>query len=73
MGTLSYYILPNAYLMYFPFSTLKKINGIRAITSVLEENALVKYRDKQDIVTIKGVSEDFHRTSGLDSMIAAWN
>src|SRR5690349_5778827 len=39
-----------------PFSELKKITGVNAITGVLEENALVKYRDKQDIVTIKGVS-----------------
>ena len=49
---------------------LKKINGIKAVTYVLEENALVKYRDKQDIVTIKGVSEEFTQTSGLDTMIA---
>ncbi len=52
-----------------PLSTLKKINGIKAITCVLEENALVKYHDKQDIVTIKGVSEEFRQTSGLDTMI----
>jgi lipoprotein-releasing system permease protein len=53
-----------------PLSTLKKIDGIKAITYVLEENALVKYRDKQDIVTIKGVSKEFQQTSGLDTMIA---
>src|SRR6185436_1858095 len=53
-----------------PLSILKKTEGIKAITYVLEENALVKYRDKQDIVTIKGVSEEFRQTSGLDTMIA---
>ena len=53
-----------------PWTTLKKLNGIRSITQVLEESALVKYRDKQDIVTMKGVSEEFQQTSMLDSMIA---
>lgn len=53
-----------------PVSTLKNINGISAITSVLEESALVKYRDKQDIVTVKGVSDEFRKTSGVDSMMA---
>jgi lipoprotein-releasing system permease protein len=50
--------------------SLKKISGIKAITSVLEENALIKYGEKQYIVTVKGVSEEFRKTSGLDSMIS---
>jgi len=54
-------------------ASLRQIKGVKAITEVLEENALVKYRDKQYIVTIKGVSEDFKQTSGLDSMISNGN
>ncbi len=49
--------------------SLKKINGVKYVSQVLEENALVKYREKQYIVTIKGVSEEFQQASGLDSMI----
>ncbi|MCX6290556.1 MAG: FtsX-like permease family protein [Bacteroidetes bacterium] len=37
---------------------------------MLEENALVKYHDKQYLVTIKGVSDDIRNTSRLDSMIS---
>ncbi|HNX06410.1 MAG TPA: FtsX-like permease family protein [Bacteroidales bacterium] len=45
------------------------LQGISCVTKVIEENALVKYLDKQYICTIKGVSDDFYRTSRLDSMI----
>lgn len=48
---------------------LKNIDGILHITEVLEENAALKYGDKQTIATIKGVSEGFTQHSGLDSMI----
>lgn len=49
--------------------SLKKINGVKFVTQVLEENALVKYREKQTIVTMKGVSDEFQKATGLDSMI----
>ena len=52
-----------------PIESLKKMNGVLAVTSVLEESALVKYLDKQDIVTVKGVSDEFQYTSAVDSMI----
>ncbi len=45
------------------------IRGISHMTKVIEENALVKYLDKQYICTIKGVSSDFYNTSQIDSMI----
>lgn len=45
------------------------IKGISNVTKVIEENALVKYLDKQYICTIKAVSSDFHQTSQIDSMI----
>jgi len=49
---------------------LKKIKGVKAVTRVIEENALVKYHEKQYIVTIKGVSDEFMQTSGVDTMIS---
>jgi lipoprotein-releasing system permease protein len=39
------------------------------LAEVLEENALIRYDDKQYIATVKGVSDDFVLMSGIDSMI----
>lgn len=48
---------------------LKQIEGVLYIAEVVEENALLKYGNKQYIATIKGVSSDFIYMSGIDSMI----
>ncbi len=48
---------------------IKAIPGVADYCRVLEENALLKYRDQQAIATIKGVGADFTRVSGLDSML----
>ena len=48
---------------------LEKIEGILFFTEVVEENALLRYNERQYIATIKGVGEDFVKMSGIDSMI----
>ncbi len=48
---------------------LKNIDGILHVTEVLEENALLKYGDKQTFATIKGVGGGFTKYSGLDTMM----
>jgi lipoprotein-releasing system permease protein len=48
---------------------LRKIPGVLYLTEVIEENALLKYKDKQTIVTVKGVSEEFRKMTGVDTMI----
>jgi lipoprotein-releasing system permease protein len=53
-----------------PMDQLRKIAGVLHVTEVIEEDALMKYKDNQAIVTIKGVSEEYTRMSGLDSMMA---
>ncbi|MBN4072169.1 ABC transporter permease [Flavobacteriales bacterium AH-315-E23] len=53
----------------FPSEELKKIEGVAYYADVLEESALLKYRDQQYIATIKGVGNDFVKMSGIDSMI----
>jgi len=45
------------------------IDGISHLTKVVEENALIKYLDKQYICTMKGVSNEFLMTSQIDTMI----
>ncbi|PCH62053.1 MAG: hypothetical protein COC09_09775 [Gammaproteobacteria bacterium] len=53
----------------FPSEEIKKIEGVAYYAEVLEESALLKYRDQQYIATIKGVGDDFVKMSGIDSMI----
>lgn len=48
---------------------IKKIPGVVYLTDVIEENALLKYKDKQFIATIKGVSPDYNKMTGLDTMV----
>ena len=53
----------------FPSEKVKNIPGVVYFTEVVEENALLKHKAKQHIVTIKGVSEDFEKMSRLDTMV----
>ncbi len=48
---------------------LHKMKGILYLSEIVEENALLKYGSKQYIATVKGVSDDFLKMSGIDSMI----
>ncbi len=50
-------------------SELKKLDGIAFYTEVIESKALLKYKEKQTIVTIKGVSDDFLKMSGFSKLI----
>lgn len=52
-----------------PEQLLKEIPGVLYLTEVLEENALMKYKDKQAIVTLKGVGEEYQRMTGVDTMM----
>ena len=48
---------------------IKQLKGVVRYTDVLEENALLRSNDRQYFATIKGVSLDYQKSSGLDSMI----
>lgn len=50
-------------------SEIRNIPGVVRYTEVLEETALLKYQNRQALVTVKGVSHDFESLSGLDTMI----
>jgi lipoprotein-releasing system permease protein len=60
-------------LKTFPLAQLQKIPGVLHITEVIEEDALLKYKDNQSIVTLKGVSDAFMQMSGLDTMMVEGN
>lgn len=53
----------------FPTEEIKKIPGVAYYTEVIEENALLKYKDKQYVVAIKGVSSEFDKTSNIREMM----
>ncbi len=60
------------------FSALEKIRGVRMAGEILEENALLKYRDKQFIGRIKGMSNSYGDATGigsklLDGKFMLWN
>ena len=52
----------------FPHQKIQNIEGVIGLTQVVEEDALFKYRDKQHIARIKGVSEGFINQSRIDTM-----
>lgn len=54
-----------------PEDSLKKIPGVLYYTDVIEENALIKSKSKQHIVTLKGVEEEFRKISRIDSAVFA--
>lgn len=53
----------------FPMNQITQAEGVAHFTRVLEENVLLKYRDRQTIATVKGVEAQFLEMSGLDSMV----
>ena len=48
---------------------LEATPGVIAYTKVVEENAIVAYREKQLPATIKGVDDNYLKVSGIDTMI----
>ena len=51
-----------------PADEIKSLPGVVSFTEVVEDNALVQYDDKQHIVTIKGLGDNFN-SAALDSMM----
>lgn len=51
------------------FEKIKDMDNVAYFTEVLEENALIRYGQRTEIATIKGVSEEFVNMTGIDSMI----
>lgn len=48
---------------------LSSINDVQTYSLILEENALLRYRDQQYIAIIKGVSDNYQQVTGIDTMI----
>lgn len=52
-----------------PILKLKEIESVTWVVEVVEENALARFEDKQHIIVLKGVSDDFHEMTPLDEFI----
>lgn len=57
----------------FPIQKLSKIDGIANYSEIVEENALLRYKNKQQIVQIKGVDNKFAKVSKIGNGIVEGN
>ena len=48
---------------------VRRAPGVRLVTEVIEDNALLQYRDRQMVVKMKGVSDNYHYQSNIESAI----
>jgi lipoprotein-releasing system permease protein len=53
----------------FPKERILSLPGVASCAEVVEESALVRYKEKQHIVTLKGVDEAYVAASPVDTMI----
>lgn len=51
------------------FNNLRKLKSVAYFTEVVEENALLRFKDKQMPATIKGVSKEFEKMTRIDSIM----
>jgi ABC-type lipoprotein release transport system permease subunit len=55
------------------FDPIRKDPSVAAFCEVLEENALVQYKNAQTSATIKGVADNFNRLSDIEKLMTAGN
>lgn len=48
---------------------VKKLAGVALFCEVLQDNALIRYRDRQKVATIKGVDDSFGELTMIDSIL----
>ncbi|MCX6236344.1 MAG: FtsX-like permease family protein [Bacteroidia bacterium] len=51
------------------FNEIRQMKDVLFFTEVVEDNALLRYENRQVLATIKGVSDDYSQMTGLDTMI----
>jgi lipoprotein-releasing system permease protein len=52
-----------------PFDEIESLQGLKNITKVIEEIALIKHEDRWVTCTMKGIEEKFLQETGIDSMM----
>lgn len=51
------------------FDKVRKLKSVAVFTEVIEENALLRYKEKQMPATVMGVSENFRQLTNIDSIL----
>ena len=51
------------------FIDIRKLKEVLFFSEIVEDNALLRYENRQVLATIKGVSDEFSQMTGLDTMI----
>lgn len=51
------------------FSDIRKLKEVQFFSEIVEDNALLRFENRQVLATIKGVSDEFSQMTGLDTMI----
>jgi len=51
------------------FAEIRKLKSVVSFTEVVEENALLRFKEKQMPATIKGVSDEFKNMTHIDSIM----
>ncbi len=50
-------------------SFIKNIEGVEAVSEILEDNGLLLYNEKQTVSTIRGVSDSYQEVTDIDSLV----
>jgi len=53
----------------FPAEDLKNIPGVAEYSKVLEETALLTYRERQHLVRLRGIDDNYTKVTGVDTMM----
>ncbi len=51
------------------FKEIRNMKDVAYFAEIVEDNALLRYDDREVLATIKGVSKEFSKMTGLDTMI----
>ena len=51
------------------FRRVRQLKDVACFGEVLQDNALIRYRDRQDIAVIKGVDSNFRHLTSIDSIL----
>lgn len=60
----------NIYLDAFPSDEVRQVKGVKYFCPIIEENALLKYKDRQAIIKLKGVDSSYANMSQMDTLMA---
>jgi len=52
-----------------PAEDLKNLPGVVSYSEVLEESALLTYRDRQHLITLRGIDNTYKQTTGIDTLL----